>query len=437
MGENVNYKNAPLSKVHKQIFWCYVLGQISCGYALGIAGTAVTQATEYLNLNSFWVGILGAGTLIGLMGSIVAGNLSDKIGRRNLFYIDMILFTILSLTQLFATNVGLLLVLRIGIGIMIAIDYTVGSALMTEWFPLKESARFQSFLVIFWTFGFVISYFVGLLIGGLEGREVWHFIFASSAVPGLITALLRLKLRIPESPSWLATVGRREEAIKLVKKYLGDQYTVFFDSKSEDVDKVSWKELFASKTRINTLVGGIFYACQVFPYFGIGIFLPILVENMNIGNSNISGILYNVFMIVGAILGVVIFNRISRRAFLLSTFYISAIALLLMVVGKTAPIAVTLVSFSIFAIVMSASVVLENPYPPELFNTRMRGSGVGAVIAISRIGAAAGTFLLPIIVEKSGVYVTLGVCMAVLLFGGIFCHIFAPETSPKFGKPVE
>ena len=55
-----NYREAPYSKFHTMLYLCAILGQIACGYALGIAGTAVTQAQDKLGLTTFWVGLLGA-----------------------------------------------------------------------------------------------------------------------------------------------------------------------------------------------------------------------------------------------------------------------------------------------------------------------------------------------------------------------------------------
>lgn len=78
----MSYKDSSLKAIHKKVFLCMLLGQMACSYALGIAGTALTQASEPLGLNSFWMGLIGAGTLIGLMGSIVVGNLADRMGRR-------------------------------------------------------------------------------------------------------------------------------------------------------------------------------------------------------------------------------------------------------------------------------------------------------------------------------------------------------------------
>lgn len=425
----MSYKSAPFMTIHKKVFICMLLGQMACSYALGIAGTALTQASEPLGLNSFWMGLIGAGTLIGLMGSIIVGNLADHIGRRRLFNLDMILFTIISLVQFFVVGPISLFILRIALGLMIAVDYTVGSALLTEWLPDRLAAKFQSYLIIFWSIGFVASYFVGSTINNL-GIGTWKWIFMSSALFSIIAAVVRIVLNIPESPEWLTTVGKKEKALNLIHEQLGSEYSLP-NVEHEESEKVNWSELFNKHNRINTLVGSIFYGCQVFPYFGVSIFIPILVKNMNMGNGSTSGTIYNIFVVVGAIVGVVLFDRISRRAFLMTTFYVPAIAVIGMIIFQKAPMAITIILFSIFALGMAASVVAENPYPPELFSARLRASGVGVVIAISRIGAALGTFLLPIIVDRFSAYTALGICAAVLIFGGLFCQKYAPETSNK------
>jgi putative MFS transporter len=424
-----DYKEAPFAKFHMMLYIGTILGQIACGYALGIAGTAVTQAQDKLGLSTFWVGLLGAGTLIGLAGSLIVGNIADKIGRSKLLLLDMALFTIFSVIQLFASSVGILMILRICIGLCIAVDYTVGTTIISEWFPSKKGPVYLSRFIIFWTFGYVASFFAGLIMGNLSTD--YHIIFVTSVIPGLLATIIRFVIGVPESPTWLAAVGRLEEANQLIAKKLGDEYCVVEENKKGSNEKVSVKELFSPKYRKNTLVGGIFYACQVFPYFGVGIFLPILIAQLNMGNANTSSILYDVFCMGGAFIGTYLCNRISRRRFLYSTFYLSAIALGVMIVGHNGPIIITIVSFCVFALTMSIAVVMENPYPPELFDTRVRGTGVGIVIAFSRIGAAAGTFLLPILVESIGVYGTLGVCLVILLIGGVVCQLFAPETFIK------
>ena len=95
-----NYKKAPLSSIHFRIYFALALGQIACGFALGISGTALSQATDYINIPDFWVGLIGAGSLIGLAGSALMGKIADQFGRRRMLMLDMYLFSIFSLLQL-------------------------------------------------------------------------------------------------------------------------------------------------------------------------------------------------------------------------------------------------------------------------------------------------------------------------------------------------
>lgn len=427
----IDLQDAPLMTFHKKVFLCFILGQIACGYTLGIAGTGLAQAGSALHLNSFWMGLLGAGTLIGLMGSLIIGNIVDRVGRKTLFLCDMIVFAFLALIQYFIDDPLILFIDRVLLGLTIAVDYTTGASLLTEWLPAKWSPKAQSSLIIFWTIGFVGSYFTGSMITGF-GADNWKFIFMSSAIPAIVTAVVRLICRIPESAAWLATVGKYEEGLKLVHRYIGANYTLPKVQQNTSGEKVTLAELFKPEYRINTLVSGVFYAAQVFPYFGIGIFIPIIVQSLNVSDTGLVAAAYNIFVLAGAVIGVILFDKISRRTFLLSTFYVAAAGILGMILLHSFSTTITVICFLIFAMGMAISVVSENPYPPELFDTRMRGSGLGFSIFCSRVGAAAGTFMLPVCMDSFGIYVTLGICGIVLLIGGLFCQKYAPETSPKF-----
>lgn len=430
-----DYTTAPMKKVDWEIFIGFVFGQITCSYTLGIAGPALTKAQPYLHFNSFWMGLLGAGTLIGLFGSIFVGRLADQIGRRKLFLYDMAALVVIAMLQMLTDNLFILLILRIALGLCIAVDYTVGSSLLMEWLPSMKRSHFQSMLLFFWVLGYVLSYLVGTFLNGF-GALTWRIILASSAVIGLFPVVFRLLTRVPESPSWLVSNGQLDKANELIHRYLGPEWQVDNHQQDGQSPKVSWRVLFGPKLWKRTLVGGLFYGCQTFPFFGISIFLPILVKSMGITNPYMSEILYYTFMIVGVVIGIYIFTRIPRRQFLIWTFYLSAVLLLALTFWRNASPIIMLILFSAFSIVLSSSLVLENPYPPELFETAIRGSGVGMCIAISRIGAAAGTFLLPIINSSAGIVATFLTCTAVLIVGGIVCQLWAPETSPRFAHQI-
>ena len=427
-----SYKKAPLMPIHMRVFMAIILGQITCGYALGISGTALSSAARYIQINDLWTGLIGAGALIGLAGSIVIGRLSDKIGRRKLLMINMYILAGLTLLHLTTSNFLFTFIIRIGIGLMIAIDYTVGNALLTEWLPKGEDSKRQSHLLIYWTLGFIASYVVGTYLTGF-GKHTWQIILATGAIPALITAIFRSIFRLPSSPSWLASQGKIKTANKVLRKHMGRKWVIpkGFLKRNKSNQNTSWGILFSKQYLRRTLVGGIFYACQAFSFFGISIFLPILLKGMGINDPKISGIIYNGGILVGVSFGILIFNRISRRMFLVSNFLVSAILIGILALFPLNS-QLQLLVFTIFAIVLSSGLVLDYPYPTELFDIKIRGTGVGTCITISRIGAAAGTFLLPILTHNGGANLAMLVCGGVLLFSFIVCLIWAPETSPKF-----
>lgn len=123
-------KRAPIKKVHLKVLLAIILGQMACGYALGISGTALSEAQNYIHISDFWVGLIGAGSLLGLMRSAIMGRIADRIGRRKMLMIDMYAFSLFSLLQLLTINQLALFLIRFFIGLMIAIDYTVGNSLL-------------------------------------------------------------------------------------------------------------------------------------------------------------------------------------------------------------------------------------------------------------------------------------------------------------------
>lgn len=370
-----------------------------------------------MTLSSTWLGLLGAGSLIGLFGSLLVGRLADRYGRRKFFMADMLALMLLSVLQLFTTNLATLLVIRIALGMAIAVEYTVGTALLMEWVPAKR---------------YFAAYLVGTFTSGF-GDRTWQVILASSAIVSTLAGLQRLVVRQPESPRWLASKGRIIEAINLVHRYVGEDYTVH-PAPQVEVKKGAWRMLFSKKYRRRTLVGGLFYACQTFPFFGISIFLPILMENMNVTNPLVTQLLYYALMIAGVLVGIILSDRLPRRYFLIGTFLASAAFLLVLSIWHQAPLALTLILFSLFSLTISAALVMDYAYPNELFDASIRTSGVGMCIAISRIGAVAGTFMLPIISNAWGSQAIFIICGTVLLIGGIICYQWAPETSLRFAK---
>ena len=200
----ISFEDAPFSAIHKKITAGTFMGQISDGYTLGIVGISLNYAMEPLGLPSFWMGLIGAGSMFGIcFGSLLACITADKIGRRPLYASLMLLTAIVSVLQFFLSDPLLIAIVRFVLGMLIGADYTVGIPLLSEWAPVTKRAGILGWLLVFWTIGYCISYIVGFFMDGFVaafGNDGWRLVLCTSVVPSLIALVIRFGT--PESPLW-------------------------------------------------------------------------------------------------------------------------------------------------------------------------------------------------------------------------------------------
>jgi MFS transporter, putative metabolite transport protein len=407
-------------------------GQFSDGYLLGTIGIALALAGNSLHLSALWLGLLGGGSLAGLfVGSLFLAPLADRIGRRPLLAPTMAVFAIVSALQFFVTAPWQLLILRLLLGLVLGVDYVVCCTVVAEFSPRRTRGRLLSLLVFVWSMGYTGAFILGALLAS-TAQDAWRWILLSSAIPSALVFVVRLA--IPESPMWLVQHGRSAAARRIIDRHMGERVELPVVPATQPQSlRASWMELASPRYRRRTMVGAVFYTAQVIPYFALGTFIAAVLGAFGIRSTYTGGIVFNVFMLLGSGVGLWLIDKVTRRQFLVGTFYLSASILLFLVLARTESV-VTVAAAALFAFVLAAAANLEFAYLPELFPTHLRASGVGVGTAASRIGSAVSTLLLPICMESIGVRPTLGVCVAVLLTGGVVCHAFAPETQ---GRSIE
>ena len=122
-------------------------------------------------------------------------------------------------------------------------------------------------------------------------------------------------------------------------------------------------------------------------------------------------------------------ERVGRRRQLIPAYWIMAVALLVVGLWSGAPAGVVVACFAAFAFFNALQGNLTAVYPIEVFPTDVRSSGVGVGSAFSRIGAAAGTFLLPVGLTTIGVGASMVIGAAVCVLGALVSQRLAPETT--------
>ncbi len=397
------------------------------GYDLGIISVVVPQIVAAYALGSIAEGLLGAASLAGIFfGGPIFGRLTDRYGRRLIFVCDLIAFVVLGALQGLVTNDTELLVLRFLLGFAIGAEYAIGQTMLAEFVPSANRGALLSTLQAAWYGGFLLAVVVAYFLVDL-GVD-WQWILASGAIPGLLTLLLRQGL--PESPRWLASVGREDEAKEVVEEHLGEDYYEEEDL-GEETSPARFADLFGRDMWRTTVFACTFFTCLVAPYFAIFTFAPQVFAAVGVDNAKASIIGSNAIAFLGALVGALLIERTGRRSMLLTSFWVMVVTLGVIGFWGSAPALVIVLCFVGFAFFNAMSGDLTGVYPAEVFPSELRGSGTGLAAASSRIGAAGGTFLLPVAIDHLGIGTSMVISAVVCALGLAVTYAWAPETTDR------
>jgi putative MFS transporter len=401
-------------------------GQFIDGYILGVVAIALVLMPASFGLTPVWKGLIGSSALIGtFVGSIIFGWLADHIGRKRLYTTDLSIFLAGSIAQFFVVTPWQLFAVRLVVGIAIGVDYAVGPTYLAEFVPRRSRGRLLGSLAGMWTIGYSASLAVGV-IGAHWGHGAWRWVLASSALPAAIVLLLRIGS--PESPRWLVRKGRLAEAEAICRKYIGRQVTVD-DLLAEANLRPSYRKLLSGIWLRRVIFVSIWWSALAWPEFAIFTFLPTLLTTLHIHNANLGSLIIRTLTLPAFAFGMLMMPRIGRRRMLISSLVLVTAIFLALGVYSAPPVWVVVVMFGLFALVLGFVSNLEFLYPAELFPTDIRASGVGLSSAGSRIGAAAGTFLLPVLLAGPGLQFAMFVTALITGAGAVVTVLWAPETN--------
>jgi putative MFS transporter len=390
--------------------------------------------TPGLHLSTVEIGLIGAASLVGIFfGGGIFGWLTDKIGRHKMYIADLIALALFSGLNAFATEVWQVVLCRFLLGAAIGADYPIATSLLAEFLPKKHRGRLLGATFVVWAIGAATAYAVGYLLRD-TGPDVWRVMVASPAIFAIVTLLCRLGT--PESPRWLLSRGRRDEAEAIIKKVYGQQYSLAdIASDSEGPAKQGkFLDIFKGQAWKRTLFVSIFWTAQVIPLFAVYTFAPDLLGSMGMtGDANLYGgsFLISMLFVVGGVPGLWLVEKIGRRKLLLWSFGIIVVALAIPAFIPNVQAAPLFIALAIFALASGASSFLEVVYPNELFPTEVRATAVGFGTAISRVGSAASTYLMPVAILSFGAAGSLLIGAAISLVGLVATFLLAPETANK------
>ncbi|KHL03590.1 arabinose ABC transporter permease [Sinomonas humi] len=246
------------------------------------------------------LGLVTAGVQGGaLIGALIGGFVADRLGRKRVFILTMVLFIVLALVQGFSTNIWDLIIVRFLIGIPLGSDISNGYAYIME--SMSKGAR--EVMGSRWQFMFGLGEVFSIVVitimymTGMDHAILWRVALAVGAIPAFILLLARLDL--PETPLSLIQRGQFVKAKEVSQRLFNDplemlpnQNVVMEKPKVGDFLKVIW----ADKTkRRATIFGWISNACQGAEFTAFGFYLPVILVTAGVGvagsghTTNITG----------------------------------------------------------------------------------------------------------------------------------------------------
>ncbi|MGC8609400.1 MAG: MFS transporter, partial [Thermoplasmata archaeon] len=310
-----------LKPFHTKMQLLASMGMFLDGYDLSVITMAVLLIPHQLDLSKLQYILVNISAFIGMIiGAPMLGKLSDKIGRKKIFGIDILFFTIFAIISGLSTDFYLLFFSRFMLGIGIGGDYPISSTMVSEFSPSDKRGKML--------FGMVGMYWLGALFSGTMNYAFaytmyfWRYTFI---IGGLISIpIIFLRMQIPESPRWLVSHGRVNEAESVVYTITG-KYPDASEGKVEmnAEEKVSFRDLFRHRyVYITIFVLSVWFLFDVASY-GIGFYYPLVISEIGLKSSILdtaglrtiakSSILISLGAIVGYLVALPMADRLGRR----------------------------------------------------------------------------------------------------------------------------
>jgi MFS family permease len=380
---------------------------------------------EAMAATSWWTGILSAILLLGwAAGGILFGAVADRIGRTRTLLITMLLYAFGTAACALAPNLPTLIVFRIVASLGIGGEWAAGAAMVAEVVPEKRRVEAGALLYTSAPMGLLLADFVTFQITGslFKGspETSWRYVFLCGLIPAAVAFVIRMFVKEPERwrqamAAGVETPRLRELFTPAVRRLTASGFAMAL------VALVTWWSCSSFIASVSTMLAKQVAAAQGLDAAGIAALLP--------GFRTRTTLLFNLGGLAGTLLTVPAAKLLGRRNMFSIYFGLSAIAVFttfgLDLTPETRQTMYLFVGLTVFGVFGSFTY-----YLPELFPTRLRGTGAGFCYNVGRILTAAGPFVVGYHASKGSALQALTV-VAVVPALGVLASRFIVETKGR------
>jgi sugar porter (SP) family MFS transporter len=434
---------------NKLVYFFGALGGLLFGYDTGVIAGAILFINEDLGLSPFTSGLVVSSLLVGaVIGAAFAGPIADATGRRRLVLVAAIIFAVGAIGAALATSAGLLILFRFVLGLAVGAASLIVPLYLAEVAPTEIRGAVASLNQLMIVTGILVAYIAN---SALAGAEAWRWMIALAVIPSVLLFLGMLFM--PETPRWLVSKDRDEEAREVLRR-TRDETAV--EAEMSDIKRVESQEegglgeLLASWVRPALLVGmGLAIFQQIIGINTIIYYAPTTLTNVGFGNS--AAILANagigVINVTMTLVAIRFIDRVGRKPLLL--LGAAGMALSLAILGLTSlllpePSGVSLVgiiTLVCLALFIAAFAVSWGPIVwvmlGEIFPLKVRGSAMAVATVLLWAANFVVSLSFPVLLEALGIgWLFLGYSF-IGLAALFFVRSFVTETKGRSLEKIE
>lgn len=369
---------------------------------VGILSFIIAALQKEWNLTPQEMGWIGSINSIGMaVGALIFGLMADRVGRKQVFILTLLFFSVGSGLSAVATSLAVFLILRFLIGMGLGGELPVASTLVSESVATKDRGRIVVLLESFWAGGWLIAALISYFVIPNFG---WRTAMVITAIPAFYALYLRFSL--PDSP--------RFESVNKENK----------PSVFENI-KLVWSKKYAK----STVTLWVLWFMVVFSYYGMFLWLPsvLVIKGFTLIKSFEYVLIMTLAQLPGYFVAAWLIERVGRK-FVLVTFLLGT-ALSAYLFGYGDSLAILLVSGMLLSFFNLGAWGALYAYTPEQYPTKIRGTGAGMAASFGRIGGIFGPLLVGNLVEKgtSTTLIFTIFCISIII-AVLFVLFFGKET---------
>ena len=191
----------PYNRAHTKLLVGSGVGWALDAMDVGLISFVMAALAVQWDLSATTLSFIGSIGFVGMaLGASLGGLIADRVGRRNVFALSLLVYGIATGASALVTSVGALIVLRFVVGLGVGAELPVASTLVSEYAPKKMRGRLVVFLEAFWALGWIMAALIGYFVIPLSDNG-WRWALAVGIVPTIYATIVRFGL--PESVRFL------------------------------------------------------------------------------------------------------------------------------------------------------------------------------------------------------------------------------------------